>query len=194
MAASNEYHLVTRWSLPATPEEIADILFRDAEDMARWWPSVYLRVRLLEAGDEHGVGALVALHTKGFLPYTLRWNFRVTEADLPNRLRLDSEGDFIGRGIWRLTPLRAVDGVDGPLTEVEYDWSIRAEKGMLRTLSAILRPVFHANHAWAMRQGERSIRLELARRRTTDPLVLAVVPAPPGPTFPHNLRFLRRER
>lgn len=193
MAASNEYHLVTRWRLPATPDELAEILFRDPEDLMRWWPSVYLRVRLLGAGDEHGVGARVALFTKGFLPYTLRWQFRVTEADLPTLLRLDSEGDFIGRGIWRLTALCAEDGADGPLTEVEYDWSIRAEKGLLRTLSPILKPVFDANHAWAMRQGERSIRLEVARRRTTDPAVLAMLPPPPGPTFPHNLRFLRRD-
>jgi hypothetical protein len=183
MVASNEYHFVTRWRLPATPDELAGILFRDAEDMMRWWPSVYLRVRLLEAGDEHGVGARVALFTKGFLPYTLRWQFRITEADLPSRLRLDSEGDFIGRGIWRLKALSAEDTAEGPLTEVRYDWSIRAEKGLLRALSPILRPVFAANHAWAMRQGERSIRLEIARRRATDPVVLAMLPPPPGPTF-----------
>lgn len=194
MAASNTYHLVTRWALPASPEELAEILFRDPEDLARWWPAVYLRARQLEAGDDQGVGARVDLYTKGFLPYTLRWQFRVTEADLPRFLRLDAEGDFVGRGIWRLRSL-ATDGVTiQPMTEVEYDWSIRAEKGMLRTLSPVLRPMFNANHAWAMRKGERSIRLELARRRTSDPVVLAALPAPPGPTFPHNLRLLRTRR
>jgi hypothetical protein len=194
MPGSNRYHLVTRWSLPATPAELAEILFRDPEDIARWWPSVYLRARLLEAGDANGVGARVDLYTKGFLPYTLRWRFRVTEADLPGYLRLDAEGDFVGRGIWRLRAVDAGDGPRSPLTEVEYDWAIRADKGLLRTLSPVLRPVFNANHAWAMRQGERSIRLELARRRTVDPLVRSMLPPPPGPTFPHNLGSGRRRR
>ena len=37
--------------------------------------------------------------------------------------------------------------------------------------------------------GERSLNLELARRHAaTDPIVLAAIPEPPGPTFPHNLR------
>jgi hypothetical protein len=39
-----------------------------------------------------------------------------------------------------------------------------------------------------MARGEESLRLELARRRAAgDPTVLAALPAPPGPTFPHNL-------
>jgi hypothetical protein len=192
MPASNEYHLVTRWRLPATRDELAEILFANPEHLARWWPAVYMDVRRLAPGDERGVGARVALYTKGFLPYTLRWQFRITEADTPGYLRLDSEGDFVGRGIWRLTEIRPADAGAGPLTEVEYDWKITAEKGVLRTFSAVMKPLFNANHAWAMRQGDRSIRLEIARRHTTDPAVLAAIPAPPGPTFPHNLRLFRR--
>jgi len=35
--------------------------------------------------------------------------------------------------------------------------------------------------------------VELARRHAaSDPTVGAAIPAPPGPTFPHNLRRLRR--
>ena len=55
-----------------------------------------------------------------------------------------------------------------------------------------MKPVFAANHRWAMAQGERSLGLELARRHAAaDPAILAAIPAPPGPTFPHNLRRRR---
>ena len=46
-----------------------------------------------------------------------------------------------------------------------------------------------ANHRWAMARGLDSIRLEIARWRAAgDPVILAVIPPPLGPTSPHNLR------
>ena len=99
--ASNEYHFVTTWRIEATPDEISAVL-GDAQALARWWPSVYLRVRELEPGDETGVGKVVSLWTKGFLPYTLRWQFIVTESEPPTGFALRAEGDFVGQGIWTL--------------------------------------------------------------------------------------------
>jgi hypothetical protein len=64
---------------------------------------------------------------------------------------------------------------------------------VLKRFSRVMKPVFSANHHWAMRRGEESLRLELARRQAAgDPLLAASIKAPPGPTFPHNL--LRRVR
>jgi hypothetical protein len=189
--AANDYHFVTTWRIPATPAEITDVL-GDAESLARWWPSVYLEVAVLEPGDANGLGKVVELWTKGFLPYTLRWRFRVTESDPPTGFRLDAEGDFVGRGIWTLRSEVAWGEPGGPLTTVVYDWLIVAEKGMLKRLSPIMKPIFAANHRWAMSLGERSLRLELARRHAgADPTIATAIPAPPGPTFPHNLRRRR---
>ena len=101
--AANDYHFVTTWRIAATPDEIAEIL-GDAVALGRWWPSVYLRVRVLDDGDARGVGRVVDLWTKGFLPYTLRWRFTVTESDPPHGFRLEASGDFVGRGIWTLQP------------------------------------------------------------------------------------------
>lgn len=192
--ASNEYHFVTTWQVPATREEISAIL-GDAPGLARWWPSVYLRVREQAPGDERGVGKIVDLWTKGFLPYTLRWRFEVTRSDPPHGFRLEARGDFMGIGVWRLTPVRAAGDARGPLTTVTYDWTVIAQKGLLKTLSGVMKPIFSANHHWAMRRGEESLRLELARRQAAaDPLLAAAIKAPPGPTFPHNLlvRLVRR--
>jgi hypothetical protein len=58
-----------------------------------------------------------------------------------------------------------------------------------------MKPVFGANHRWAMARGEESIALELARRhaeRAGDATIVAALPSPPAPTFPHNLAFVRR--
>jgi Polyketide cyclase / dehydrase and lipid transport len=193
--AANEYHFVTTWEIAATPDETSAVL-GDAASLARWWPSVYLRVNVVEEGDERGLGKVVDLWTKGFLPYTLRWRFAVTESDPPHGFRIEALGDFVGRGIWTLRSVRGVEHADGPATLVTYDWLIVAEKGILKTLSSVMKPTFSANHHWAMRQGAKSLRLELARRHAGDDrTLLAAIPRPPGPTFPHNVGgWVRRQR
>jgi hypothetical protein len=64
---------------------------------------------------------------------------------------------------------------------VTYDWLLRADKPLLRRLSWLLKPIFAANHRWAMARGEESLKLELARRRAETPEERARVPAPAGP-------------
>ncbi|HUF37422.1 MAG TPA: SRPBCC family protein [Anaerolineales bacterium] len=180
--AAADYHFITRWHLSATTvEEVSDVL-GNASDLARWWPSVYLDVKELEPGDpETGIGKVVDLYTKGWLPYTLRWQFRVTGTNMPHGYALEARGDFIGRGVWTFEP----EG-DGVLAT--YDWKIRAGKPLLRRLSFLLKPVFSANHVWAMKMGERSLLLELERRRAATPEEAARVPPPPGPTFGRIIR------
>ena len=187
---ANDYHFITTWHVAATPAEISEIL-DDAADLARWWPSVYLDVRVVEPGGEAGIGRVVDLYTKGWLPYTLRWRFTVSESNPPHGFRIEADGDFVGRGIWTLAAERAPDDPAGPLTRVTYDWSIAAEKGLLKTLSPIMKPIFGANHRWAMARGEESLSLEIRRRHAPDAATLAGLPKPPGPTFPHNLRRRR---
>jgi hypothetical protein len=190
--ASNDYHFVTVWRIAADPSEISEVL-GDAPGLARWWPSVYLTVTEVAAGDAQGVGKVVDLWTKGFLPYTLRWRFTVSESDPPTGFRIEANGDFVGQGIWTLTQERGPDDPRGPLTTVAYDWTVIAEKGVLKHLSVIMTPIFKANHHWAMARGEESLRLELARRHAaTDPTIRVAIPKPPGPTFPHNLGRFRR--
>jgi hypothetical protein len=105
----------------------------------------------------------------------------VTDANYPNGFSLESWGDFIGRGVWALAQ-------DGSQVRVSYDWRIEATKPLLRWFSPVLRPVFAANHRWAMSIGERSLKLELARRRAKTEQERAAVPPPPGPTWPHRIR------
>ena len=98
--AANEYAFLTTWHIPARPDEIAAVL-ADAQGLERWWPSVYLKVTVITAGDERGIGKVVDLHTKGWLPYTLKWRFTVTESDPPRGFAfrtLDGPIRPVGRG------------------------------------------------------------------------------------------------
>jgi hypothetical protein len=96
--AANEYHFITHWHIKGTVKEVSEVLSQ-ATDLVRWWPSVYLDVQETEAGDENGIGKVIHLYTKGWLPYTLRWSFRVIESQYPYGFTLEAWGDFVGRGI-----------------------------------------------------------------------------------------------
>ncbi len=173
--STNQYHFITVWRLKSTCQEIFDIL-SDAPDLVRWWPSVYLDVREINPGGDNGVGGVIDLYTKGWLPYTLRWQFHVTHVNKPYGMRLEASGDFVGRGIW-------IFEEDGDYVNAIYDWKIAATKPLLRRLSWLFKPVFSANHHWAMRMGEISLNLELARRHAATREERLHIPAPPQPTF-----------
>jgi hypothetical protein len=177
---SNTYRFVTCWRVESTVAEISEIL-GNASDLPRWWPSVYLEVQELAPGDADGIGKVVSLYTKGWLPYTLRWQFRVTKIDHPSGFELTAWGDFIGQGVWTFRQ-------DGEKVDISYLWTVTAEKPLLRRLSWLLKPIFSANHRWAMHKGYESLVLELARRRASTAEARAQIPAPPRPTFTRRLR------
>jgi hypothetical protein len=123
----------------------------------------------------------VTLHTKGWLPYTLRWTLSVTEPVSAHGFAVTATGDLNGTGRWTFEQ-------DGPETIVTYRWSVQAAKPLLRRLSWLLKPVFSANHRWAMARGEESLALELRRRRHHDNP--EAIPAPPQASFARLARFL----
>ena len=170
---SNQYECLSRWRVEGTCGEGADVLGHPLA-LAQWWPSVYLAVDETRPPDAHGLGRRVRLHTKGWLPYTLRWEFEVTESRYPYGFTIVASGDVDGRGVWTFER-------DGSFVDIVYDWRLRAEKPIVRSLTLLLKPVFEANHRWAMAQGEQSLKLELALRRATSDAARAAIPPPPGP-------------
>lgn len=154
---SNSFRLTSEWTFDAKIEEVAAIL----DDVARlpdWWGDVYLAVELRAPGDADGLGRVVAFHSRGWLPYTLRWSGRVVAADPPHSWTIEATGDLVGRGVWTLTQ-------QGAAAHVRYDWDVLAEKPILRLLAPLLKPVFAWNHRWAMARGYRGLKSELQRRR-----------------------------
>jgi hypothetical protein len=178
---SNQYHFVTHWRVEGTVQEVSEIL-GDTVSLTRWWPSVYLKVEEIVPGDSRGVGKVVSLLTKGWLPYTLRWTFCLTESYHPYGFSLRAWGDFVGHGRWGFRQ-------EGSTVRITYHWKIRAKKPLLRAFSFLLKPVFSANHRWAMARGEESLKLELARRRAGMREERARIPAPPLPTTTSPVTF-----
>lgn len=176
----SQYQFLTRWEVESTAEEVYRILEKP-EDLVRWWPSVYLDVEIQDPGQPGGVGKRVALYTKGWLPYTLKWQFVVTETHFPTGFTLEAIGDFNGRGVWAFKNKPGTSRC-----EITYDWRISAEKPLLKYLSFLMRPLFSANHHWAMRKGLESLRLELQRRHAATEEERKRISPPPAPTFPHN--------
>ena len=162
---TNAYHLVTRWRVKASPEEVYDIIGQPLE-YPRWWPAVYLDAEKTAAG--------VQFHTKGWLPYTLNWETCNTQVVPFTRIVFDASGDVIGRGVWSFVQ-------DGEYTDITFDWNPEPGKPMLRYLTPVMRPVFEANHRWAMEQGELSLREELIRYRALTPKDLLDAAEPRGP-------------
>ncbi|MDQ3734178.1 MAG: SRPBCC family protein [Actinomycetota bacterium] len=179
---SSLYEFVTVWRVPGTVAEVTTIL-GDAAALTRWWPSVYLEVVARKQGGVGGLGGVADLHTTGWLPYTLRWTLTIIEPITAGGFALRADGDLSGTGRWRFVQ-------DGPEVEITYEWRVSVTKPMLRRLSWLMKPVFSANHRWAMARGEKSLQLELRRRRAATETERAEVPAPPGPTF-QSLTTLR---
>jgi len=157
VAKDNEaYRFTTRWQVAARCEDVSDAL-EDTDRISRWWPSVYRECTILERGGEHGLGRRVAVTTKGFLPYLIRWQFTVVEELYPYGSRIVATGDLEGEGRWTLRP------VDGG-SAVTYEWTVRANHAFIRRFSWLLRPLFSLNHNWTMQQGLRGLRRELTLR------------------------------
>ncbi|MFN2606306.1 MAG: SRPBCC family protein [Acidimicrobiales bacterium] len=168
----SDYHFVTEWWVAGTVDEVKVVL-GDARTLPRWWPAVYLDVHVVEPGGPGNLGAVVDLHTKGWLPYTLRWTLHVTEPIVDTGFALEATGDLEGTGRWTFAQV-------GPEVHITYDWRIHATKPLLRRLGWLLKPAFAANHTWAMRRGEESLRLELRRQRDVAGSGLTVPPPPPA--------------
>ena len=179
-----DYRFHTVWRVAGSVQEVMAVL-GDAQSLPRWWPSVYLSVVPVKDPAPDGTGAVVDLHTKGWLPYTLRWRLTITERMTETGFALTAAGDLAGTGRWTFTP-------DGPEVVITYDWRVLASKPLLRRLSWLLKPAFSANHRWAMARGEESLRLELRRRRALGAgRGPGSVPPPPPATFRWLMRPAR---
>ena len=174
-----DYNLTTRWEIEAAPREVYDLI-ADGAAYSQWWPSVFLETRLLEPGNEKGVGRLVEVRTAAFLLFSMTWRYRVTVARPGETLAVVTSGDLDGLGLWSFEPSDA-------RCVVRLNWRGRVTRPPFRHLPTFSAPVFRACHRWAMERGFTSLLLEVWRRRTDDAEARAWLPRPPGPAFPRNL-------
>ena len=157
---SNDYVFLTGWQVEGEADEAYEIL-TDVPGYLRWWPEVYLAVEKITPAAQDGLGETHRLLTRGKLPYRLRWDVRIIEKRRPTGFTIEATGDFVGRGVWSFN--RRAGHLD-----IVFDWRLRAEKPLLKSLSFLLKPLFRWNHGWAMARGEEGLRRELIRRHAVD--------------------------
>jgi uncharacterized protein YndB with AHSA1/START domain len=179
-----DYNLTTRWELEAAPREVYDLI-ADGAAYPQWWPSVFLDARVLEQGDDRGVGRLVEVRTAVFLLFTLRWRYHVTSARRGAALAVETTGDLEGLGLWSFEASDA-------RSVVRFNWRGRVARSPFRQIPTFLRPFAQVCYRRAMERGFTSVLLEVWRRRTDDQEARDWLPRPPGPPFPRSLGWRRR--
>ena len=153
-----EYRFVDEWFVPLPIEEAYEIL-GDPLRYPDWWPQAFPQA----TGDPGPPkpGNRVDVVSRGFLPYRLHWTLTCVSVNRPTTIDAEMTGDFVGTSAWRLTE------VDGG-TRAVLDFRPTVAKPLVRNLSPLLRPLFRANHRWAMARGEEAIRrLALESRAST---------------------------
>jgi hypothetical protein len=143
----NEYRFVDRWFVRASLEATYDVI-GDTVGYPRWWGDVFVSVDG-DAGPPRP-GRHVSIVSRGRLPYLLRWEAQVLEADAPRGFAFVMTGDFVGSGGWTF------DSGDAG-TSATFEFRPRVEKAGVKQLSPILKPLFRWNHRWAMERGERGV-------------------------------------
>jgi len=141
------YRFLDRWLVPAPIDRVYETI-GDPLGYERWWTDFVIAAEG-DAGEPRP-GKRNRLLVKAFLPYKVRFGLEVLEADRPRRIQMRLSGDFDGTGEWQLTETPGG-------TEAVLDWRPRVNKPLIRYLSPLLRPLFRANHTWAMNRGQRQI-------------------------------------
>jgi hypothetical protein len=153
----NKYHFEDHWEVPFPIDDVWDVLSRPRE-FPLWWRGVYLSVQALDNSAEPRVGARVSAVARGWLPYKLRFTIETTILEKPRLIAFKASGDFrTDDSRWILRPI-------GSKTQVVLDWNPIVEKGIVRLLSPMLKPVFRWNHNWTMVRGQRQIVEYMAKR------------------------------
>ena len=93
----NEYRFVDRLFVPAPLDDTYEVV-GDTLGYPSWWGDVFVRVE----GDDGPPrpGRHVEIVSRGLLPYRLRWEAEVVEAEAPHRFDFTMTGDFVGGGSW----------------------------------------------------------------------------------------------
>ncbi|HZO36596.1 MAG TPA: SRPBCC family protein [Solirubrobacteraceae bacterium] len=148
------YVFLTTWHLDAPIESVYDVL-KESADYPRWWQGV-ASVELLAEGDEDGLGQIDRYAWRSVLPYTLRFDARVTRVEPLRLIEARVTGELEGVGTWRLFA--------GEGTAVVFDWRVRTTRTWMNALGPIARPVFVWNHDRVMAGGGVGLARELGVR------------------------------
>lgn len=138
------YQFQSEWALTAAVDRVFELACHP-EDFSAWWPSVKTS-KLLEEGDEDGVGTRAAYTLRSPFVYSMRFVTTTVEVDRPSRIHALVRGDLIGTGTYLL------EG-DEYRTRVRFVWNVSTTKTWMNLFAPVARPLFVRAHQHVMRKG-----------------------------------------
>lgn len=143
-----DYRLVTRWSLPAAPDRVWQVLADPDLSWPRWWPG-------LSGSPSPGPERRASFVLRpARWAYALRFSILIDQEHPPHSATLRVDGDLAGVGLVR------IDVAPGG-SVLTLDWRVRTTRGWMIRTAPLLAPVFRLAHAHAMRSGARGLRTYL---------------------------------
>lgn len=155
------YSFVTQWTFQAPVELVWDILTR-FDEYPNWWRGWKESERISIKNGQLCLGEMRANTVRGFLPYNLRFTTRLSKIHPPIYLEIESNGHFLGTGVWALEQ-------KGMVTAVKWTWNVRTADPVLNALARLpgLKWIMEMNHDYLMRQGYNGVMRQLTRHRKT---------------------------
>ena len=148
--------LTRRWRMDTDAAPLWALL-ADVPSWPRWWPQVR-RVRVLQRAPGDPVGNVTEIDWSSALLNGIRLQVLTTAAERPRLLEGRASGDLRGVGAWLLEP-----GSDGGV-EVTWRWEVELDRGWMRSMAPLLRPVFEGQHFATVRAGAQGMAQALGCR------------------------------
>jgi hypothetical protein len=150
-----EYRFVTVWRIEAPLEAVCEAISHSL-NWPQWWRNVE-SVEELVSGDARGIGSVRRYTWRGRLPYRLRFDICVVDAEPLAAVAGIASGDVEGRGRWSFSS-------EGGVTRVRFDWQIRTTPIWMNFLALFARPLIKWNHDGIMRHGGEALARRLNAR------------------------------
>lgn len=150
-----EYRFVTVWRIEAPLEAVCEAISHSL-NWPQWWRNVE-SVEELVSGDARGIGSVRRYTWRGRLPYRIRFDICVVDAEPLTAVAGIASGDVEGRGRWSFSS-------DGAVTRVRFDWRIRTTPVWMNLLALFARPLIKWNHDGIMRHGGEALARRLNAR------------------------------
>lgn len=155
-----KYSFATIWKINAPLPQVWEALAHPRR-WPDWWKGCVSVVEL-ERGRESGVDSVWACTWKSTLPYSLRFDCRISQIVEHAYIECIACGELEGVGRFYLSE-------HGPITVVRYEWQVATIGFWMNLLAPLARPLFIWNHNILMRQGGEGLAHFLGARLLNPP-------------------------
>jgi hypothetical protein len=124
-----------------------------AEDWPAWWKG-FEEAEVIEKGTIDGKEKIVSYTVKSFLPFTLSFDFKITNIEKYKRITGEATGDLEGTGVWTFEEINGI-------TYVQYKWDVVTTKKFINLISPVLKWFFVYNHNLLMHWGAKRLAKKL---------------------------------